>query len=149
MAYEIVQIVRCNGRRNKRTTEPSWQKHIFSKAVAAHKQAILTDNHLALRFNTVRAWRDARHRLLLIARKIYCAEHGGEGGIRTPGRFPVNGFQDRRIRPLCHLSDDKYIINSYLCNIYYMFSNSLDSTIAQTLSANGKHLARQAHQRRK
>ena len=30
---------------------------------------------------------------------------GGEGGIRTPGPFRVNGFQDRRIRPLCHLSD--------------------------------------------
>ena len=30
---------------------------------------------------------------------------GGEGGIRTPGRgLPANGFQDRRIRPLCHLS---------------------------------------------
>ena len=31
--------------------------------------------------------------------------NGGEGGIRTPGRgLPANGFQDRRIRPLCHLS---------------------------------------------
>ncbi len=31
---------------------------------------------------------------------------GGEGGIRTlePG-LPVNGFRDRRIRPLCHLSE--------------------------------------------
>ena len=29
---------------------------------------------------------------------------GGEGGIRTPGRLPVSGFQDRRNRPLCHLS---------------------------------------------
>jgi hypothetical protein len=29
---------------------------------------------------------------------------GGEGGIRTPGTFRFNGFQDRRIRPLCHLS---------------------------------------------
>ena len=29
---------------------------------------------------------------------------GGERGIRTPGRFPVNGFQDRRFRPLSHLS---------------------------------------------
>ncbi len=28
----------------------------------------------------------------------------GEKGIRTPGTFPFNGFQDRRIRPLCHLS---------------------------------------------
>ena len=31
-------------------------------------------------------------------------ELGGEGGIRTPGTFQFNGFQDRRIRPLCHLS---------------------------------------------
>ena len=29
---------------------------------------------------------------------------GGERGIRTPGNFRFNGFQDRRIRPLCHLS---------------------------------------------
>ena len=31
-------------------------------------------------------------------------ENGGEGGIRTPGTLRYNGFQDRRIRPLCHLS---------------------------------------------
>ena len=29
---------------------------------------------------------------------------GGERGIRTPGTFRLNGFQDHRIRPLCHLS---------------------------------------------
>ncbi len=28
----------------------------------------------------------------------------GETGIRTPGTFRYNGFQDRRIKPLCHLS---------------------------------------------
>lgn len=28
----------------------------------------------------------------------------GERGIRTPGPVTVNGFQDHRIRPLCHLS---------------------------------------------
>jgi hypothetical protein len=28
----------------------------------------------------------------------------GERGIRTPGTLLYNGFQDRRIRPLCHLS---------------------------------------------
>ena len=28
----------------------------------------------------------------------------GERGIRTPGSVTFNGFQDRRIRPLCHLS---------------------------------------------
>jgi hypothetical protein len=32
---------------------------------------------------------------------------GGEGGIRTPGPVTVNGFQDRRNRPLCHLSGRK------------------------------------------
>ena len=26
------------------------------------------------------------------------------GGIRTPGASQHNGFQDRRIRPLCHAS---------------------------------------------
>jgi hypothetical protein len=29
---------------------------------------------------------------------------GGERGIRTPGEFPHNGFQDRRLKPLGHLS---------------------------------------------
>ncbi len=32
---------------------------------------------------------------------------GGERGIRTPGPSQVNGFQDRRNRPLCHLSGAK------------------------------------------
>ena len=31
---------------------------------------------------------------------VYC----GETGIRTPGTSRYNGFQDRRNRPLCHLS---------------------------------------------
>ena len=30
---------------------------------------------------------------------------GGERGIRTLGTFRFNGFQDHRIRPLCHLSN--------------------------------------------
>ena len=30
--------------------------------------------------------------------------NGGEGGIRTPGPLRVNGFQDRRLKPLGHLS---------------------------------------------
>ena len=28
----------------------------------------------------------------------------GERGIRTPGGVTLSGFQDRRNRPLCHLS---------------------------------------------
>ncbi len=31
---------------------------------------------------------------------------GGEGGIRTHGTFRYNGFRDRPIRPLWHLSAD-------------------------------------------
>src|SRR3569832_441238 len=31
-------------------------------------------------------------------------DYGGEGVIRTPGPLRVNGFQDRRFRPLSHLS---------------------------------------------
>jgi hypothetical protein len=31
-------------------------------------------------------------------------KNGGEGGIRTPGTLRYNGFRDRRIKPLCHLS---------------------------------------------
>ncbi len=33
---------------------------------------------------------------------------GGEGGIRTPGTLRYNGFQDRRFRPLSHLSGIRY-----------------------------------------
>lgn len=29
---------------------------------------------------------------------------GGARGIRTPGGVTLNGFQDRRIQPLCHRS---------------------------------------------
>ncbi len=35
------------------------------------------------------------------------SQTGGEGGIRTPGPRRVNGFQDRRFRPLSHLSHEK------------------------------------------
>ena len=31
----------------------------------------------------------------------------GERGIRTPGTLRYNGFRDRHIRPLCHLSYDR------------------------------------------
>ncbi len=35
---------------------------------------------------------------------LICTLVCGEGGIRTPGPVKINGFQDRRNRPLCHLS---------------------------------------------
>ncbi|MEY4042147.1 MAG: hypothetical protein RL233_1678, partial [Bacteroidota bacterium] len=41
----------------------------------------------------------------------------GERGIRTPGPVTVNGFQDRRIRPLCHLSNEgaKIRLTNVIC----------------------------------
>ena len=44
----------------------------------------------------------------------------GERGIRTPGPVTVNGFQDRRIRPLCHLSNEgaKIRLRIVICKGY-------------------------------
>ena len=44
---------------------------------------------------------------------------GGETGIRTLGRLPFNGFQDRRIRPLCHLSGTDFIITKYALQMFF------------------------------
>jgi len=35
---------------------------------------------------------------------------GGEGGIRTHGGLPLDGFQDRSIRPLWHLPKENVIL---------------------------------------
>lgn len=43
---------------------------------------------------------------------------GGEGGIRTHGTARFNGFQDRRFRPLSHLSEFCNQILSGFCDIF-------------------------------
>jgi hypothetical protein len=49
----------------------------------------------------------------------------GERGIRTPGPVTVNGFQDRRIRPLCHLSGANVRVGVYSKNKKgYFFENN-------------------------
>ena len=40
---------------------------------------------------------------------LYC----GETGIRTPGTSQYNGFQDRRNRPLCHLSKTSFFKSTF------------------------------------
>ena len=45
-----------------------------------------------------------RVRLGALPLKLAHGYNGGELGIRTPGRVNVNGFQDRRLRPLSQLS---------------------------------------------
>ena len=47
-------------------------------------------------------------------------EIGGEGGIRTPGPLRVNGFQDRRYRPLSHLSKPGTHLIKHRCDEYYI-----------------------------
>ena len=46
------------------------------------------------------------------------ARLGGKRGIRTPGPVKINGFQDRRIRPLCHLSGCKGTTFFQICKIF-------------------------------
>ena len=48
----------------------------------------------------------------------------GERGIRTPGASQLNGFQDRRNRPLCHLSSKsgaKVLLFFELCKFLRTF----------------------------
>jgi hypothetical protein len=45
--------------------------------------------------------------------RINVAFHPGEGGIRTPGTLRLNGFQDRLLRPLGHLSSDTSICKTH------------------------------------
>ncbi len=52
----------------------------------------------------------------------------GERGIRTPGPVTVNGFQDRRIRPLCHLSGAKIGVAIKLTKKSEKFSSNIFST---------------------
>ncbi len=44
-------------------------------------------------------------------------ENSGELGIRTPGGVTLNGFQDRRNRPLCQLSGAKVHFDKLLPKI--------------------------------
>ncbi|MFA8449816.1 MAG: hypothetical protein ACEPOW_03895, partial [Bacteroidales bacterium] len=39
-------------------------------------------------------------------------------GIRTPGGSHLNGFQDRRIRPLCHFSVGKDTKKVFRANFF-------------------------------
>ena len=54
----------------------------------------------------------------------------GERGIRTPGGVTLNGFQDRRIRPLCHLSGANVRFGIYSKNkMGYFFENNFSRNI--------------------
>ncbi len=63
---------------------------------------------------------------------LYC----GERGIRTPGASQLNGFQDRRNRPLCHLSSDKSTSVFSICQIFLHFFNKNFVYLKLSLSQN-------------
>ena len=73
----------------------------------------LTENELVVFFNT---------QLYILGCKIGCLFYNllifsvycGETGIRTPGASQHNGFQDRRNRPLCHLSKTSFSRSAFL-----------------------------------
>ena len=61
----------------------------------------------------------------LISVEMSLSLRSGEGGIRTPGGVTLNGFQDRRNRPLCHLSlrlrckvTTFFLFLQYLCKLF-------------------------------
>jgi hypothetical protein len=56
---------------------------------------------------------------------------GGERGIRTPGGVTLNGFQDRRNRPLCHLSGGKSTKKKFSAKEkYFSQSNFADAVVS-------------------
>ena len=57
----------------------------------------------------------------------------GEGGIRTPGRFHVNSFQDCRNRPLYHLSNP-------ICYTYSFKRSAKISIISQPTKSHAFNL---------
>ena len=68
-------------------------------------------------------------RKILIYRDFLCFTilSSGETGIRTPGASQHNGFQDRRNRPLCHLSKTSFSRSAFLlkrCKDSASFFNS-------------------------
>ena len=70
-----------------------WQLIVKNKVVTKEdKKWVNTFSMIAMWYHKKSPWK----------RAFYFS--GGERGIRTPGPVTVNGFQDRRNRPLCHFS---------------------------------------------
>ncbi len=70
---------------------------------------------------------------------LFYYRYFGEGGIRTPGSARINGFQDRRFRPLSHLS--------LRCRIPNW--RSLDQTISTAMRRRARYTCNCWHQSRK
>ena len=83
----------------KKRRAPYTRKGLFSEKSESRRGSIPIG--YALRRVTMRMDTETGCKSLCDLHPAICC---GEGGIRTPGPVKVNGFQDRRDRPLCHLS---------------------------------------------
>ena len=83
-------------------TEWRWRSNGGERGIgeaSPHRCAII------LRMPHLAALVETSHPSFRLCRIVcWAAPNGGERGIRTPGTFRLNSFQDYRIRPLCHLS---------------------------------------------
>ena len=84
-----------------------WRRERDSKITKADAEVIIVR---AKRDKNSRPWGEKALCLLIKNKRspsgllyFFC----GERGIRTPGTSQFNGFQDRRNRPLCHLSKNR------------------------------------------
>ncbi len=83
-------------------------KVILYKQLALHSKVFIFISSLAQnKFGSFRN-KKAQHKTVGL---IACRG----GGIRTPGTSRYNGFQDHRIRPLCHAS----VSLQFLCSLCY------------------------------
>ena len=53
---------------------------------------------------------------VVVFKMLIISTYCGKRGIRTPGGVTLNGFQDRRNRPLCHLS---FVV--CVCKVRYFY----------------------------
>ena len=74
-----------------------------TRASLLSKNSINTKKTLPFSFHNIGGV--ALHKNKKAAQKLLFS---GETGIRTPGTSRYNGFQDRRNRPLCHLSKTSF-----------------------------------------
>ena len=102
-------------------TQNSWRYFLVFLYPSAHKNKFLT--LLDIKKPTTLLW------------VFFC----GERGIRTPGGVTLNGFQDRRIRPLCHFSSGcKY-------TVLFCLTKPPSSFIITNFTSNLDHAKRLRH----
>ena len=95
-------------KRRERDSNPRYTFGVYTlsrrassttRASLLSKNSINTKKTLPFSFHNIGGV--ALHKNKKAAQKLLFS---GETGIRTPGTSRYNGFQDRRNRPLCHLS---------------------------------------------